>query len=439
MSATTTASEIFESIRIKVRTGELKAGETLPPVRELAVQLDVNRNTVASAYKKLVAAGIAVTNGRYGTIVKGPGDLPEQEGTSSLTTLKDVSGGNPELSFLPDITSLIKAVTPVPRTYGEPVMNPALAKQGMQWFSRDVPGEFGLNLTYGAIDAIERLITGFLAAGEKIAVEEPCFLSSINTIRSLGYVPLGVEVDRNGLLPEALLGALKSGAQVVLVTPRAHNPTGCSLSPQRAEEIKAILENFPHVMVIVDDHFSLLSMENYHNIIPACTHHWAIIRSVSKFLGPDLRMALVASNPETARRLGLRLASGTNWVSHILQDIVEKALASAVVRKKIKKAAGLYQSRREALLTALREQGIVITRPYDGLNVWLCLEKPPAEVVRLMEDKGWLIRSGSSFYLNKERYAIRLTPASQSDRQLKALARDLAEALLETGNAVKEE
>ena len=48
------ASEIFDSIRQHITSGKLAKGETLPPVRELAVQLDVNRNTVAAAYKRLV-------------------------------------------------------------------------------------------------------------------------------------------------------------------------------------------------------------------------------------------------------------------------------------------------------------------------------------------------------------------------------------------------
>lgn len=47
-----TANEIFDSIRQHVTTGTLAAGETLPPVRELATELNVNRNTVAAAYKR---------------------------------------------------------------------------------------------------------------------------------------------------------------------------------------------------------------------------------------------------------------------------------------------------------------------------------------------------------------------------------------------------
>lgn len=58
-----TASEIFDSIRHLVQSGALKPGDVLPPVRELAGKLSVNRNTVAAAYKRLVTSGTAISQG----------------------------------------------------------------------------------------------------------------------------------------------------------------------------------------------------------------------------------------------------------------------------------------------------------------------------------------------------------------------------------------
>lgn len=56
-----TANEIFDSIRQHITTGVLVAGDTLPPVRDLATVLNVNRNTVAAAYKRLVTTGLALS------------------------------------------------------------------------------------------------------------------------------------------------------------------------------------------------------------------------------------------------------------------------------------------------------------------------------------------------------------------------------------------
>lgn len=431
-----TASEIFESVRARVRTGELVAGNSLPPVRELATQLDVHRNTVASAYKKLVAAGIVETNGRYGTTVKQVHEHTEQEGAVRQSTLTDVSGGNPDPCALPDLKTLLSAVSLQPRSYGDPVINPGLEKAGRDWFSHDVPDAFGLNVTHGAIDAIERLVSGYLAAGEKIVVEDPCFLSSINAIRGLGYVPAGVPVDRHGLLPHSLQEELEAGAQVVIITPRAHNPTGCSLSRQRAEEIQSVLARFPHVMVIVDDHFSLLSGRDYYNVIATETRNWAVIRSLSKFLGPDMRVALTASNAETSARLSQRLTSGMNWVSHMLQDMAEMALTSDAIRRKISQAAVDYHNRRERLLTALSQHGVAVNGDCDGLNVWLPLISDPSVLLHTLEQQGWLVRPGNRFYVAQPEHSIRLTPAALSDSQLMTLAADLSAALHTSGNKI---
>ena len=91
-----TASEIFDSIRHLVQSGALKPGDVLPPVRELAGKLSVNRNTVAAAYKRLVTSGLAISQGRNGTAIKTHNTLPALEGGDPSSPLKDISSGNPD-------------------------------------------------------------------------------------------------------------------------------------------------------------------------------------------------------------------------------------------------------------------------------------------------------------------------------------------------------
>ena len=85
MFAGKTASDIFDHIRHLVQSGGLQPGEVLPPVRELASQLAVNRNTVAAAYKRLVTSGLAVSQGRNGTAIKARDPLPALEGTEQVS------------------------------------------------------------------------------------------------------------------------------------------------------------------------------------------------------------------------------------------------------------------------------------------------------------------------------------------------------------------
>lgn len=61
----------FEQIRAQlalgVAAGRLKPGERLPPIRELAAELEVSTNTIARAYRELIHEGIAEAAGRRGT------------------------------------------------------------------------------------------------------------------------------------------------------------------------------------------------------------------------------------------------------------------------------------------------------------------------------------------------------------------------------------
>src|SRR3954451_11909429 len=67
----TTAAGIAASVRDLVGTGAFGPGDALPPIRALAAELGVNRNTVATAYRQLVAAGVAETPGGGVTAIAG--------------------------------------------------------------------------------------------------------------------------------------------------------------------------------------------------------------------------------------------------------------------------------------------------------------------------------------------------------------------------------
>lgn len=423
------ASEIFDSIRLLTQSRQLLPGQMLPPVRDLAVALDVNRNTVASAYKRLVTAGIAVTQGRLGTVIRHQQGLGEQEGSLAGSLLVDLASGNPNPAWLPDLAVALAQRAYWPRLYGEAPVNPALNAHARKWLAGECPARFEVDLAHGAVDAIERLLAAYLVAGDKVAVENPCFLSSISTLRMTSLQAVGVMVDAQGMQADALDAVLSKGVQAVLFTPRAHNPTGCSLSKSRAKDLRRVLERYPQVLVIVDDHFALLSNAPYHDVIPASTQRWALIRSVSKVLGPDLRLAFVASDAQTSQRLRLRLASGTTWVSHLLQDVVGACFASPDVWGQIALARADYARRRAWLTAALNEQGIGVTEPSEGLNVWVPLAQDIQPVLLGLAQKGWLVRSGEAFGVNGGASGLRITVSTLDETQVRRLALDIRRSL----------
>lgn len=424
-----TAAGIFDSIRDQVQARVIAPGQALPPVRELAVALGVNRNTVAAAYKRLVSAGIAITQGRHGTSIRpaqGPG---EQEGSLPGSPLTDLASGNPATAWLPDMARVCRAVAPVPRLYGEPTLNADLADSARAWLDDDPPAGYALDLCHGAVDAVERLLAAWLAPGDKVAVEDPCFLGSLNTLRHVGLVPVGVPVDEEGLRPEALADSLAQGVRAVICTPRAHNPTGASFSPARAKALRRVLADFPQALLIEDDHFGPLSATPYRSLIAPATAHWALVRTLSKCHGPDLRLAVVASDAETSRRLRLRLAPGNVWVSHVLQDMAHVLLSSPEDSRRVGEAREDYAQRRRTLADALRAQGIASWSRGDGLNVWVPLPVAGRDVAERLARLGWLVRVADSFCVDTPVQAIRVTVAELAPARAARFARDLRACL----------
>src|SRR5260221_10380508 len=69
-SKITLALQLSQQLTWLVASGQLKAGERLPPVRELAQQLDINLHTVRAAYHKLEADGLVTMRQGTGTLVR---------------------------------------------------------------------------------------------------------------------------------------------------------------------------------------------------------------------------------------------------------------------------------------------------------------------------------------------------------------------------------
>ena len=421
------AQEIFESVRELSNNGELIAGDTLPPVRELAELLGVNRNTVSAAYQRLTKAGIAVTQGRLGTRICQQLDAGEQEGATD-TELFDLADGSPRREWLPDLNKVASQTQLNQYLYGEATLLSSIYQYGKQWFRGACPSDFDITLCNGAIDTLERLMAVHLIPGDKVVVEDPCYISSANAIRLAGMQVIGAEVDANGMRPEALKAALDKGAKAVLITPRAHNPTGATVSQQRANELTAILSDYPNVLVMEDDHFALMAMTKYYSVIPESTQHWAIFRSVSKGLGPDLRMAFVAADKASVKRINTRLAPGMSWVSRVLQSLVYTCLTTKEFQQQLEDAKTNCAHRRTLLLDALSARGINTEMTTDGLNVWIAVGNCQTVTYELSR-KGWLVRPGSSFDIDIQSQAIRVSIQKITAASAQQFAADIAEIM----------
>ena len=87
-SGTPIYRQLIDQIRFGIASGQLKLGEQLPTVRALAVELKVNLNTVAKAYKELEIRNILTTQQGSGTFISQVNDVLQEE--ERKNKLKDI-------------------------------------------------------------------------------------------------------------------------------------------------------------------------------------------------------------------------------------------------------------------------------------------------------------------------------------------------------------
>lgn len=418
------AAEIAESIKEAVRKGQLRPGMSLPPIRRLAAEIGVNRNTVAAAYGYLADAGIVHARGRGGTIVVPFSRSAPPKGVIP-PGVRNLTDGNPDPALLPDIRAFVDRIPLGPRLYGNTTISEELSETAFRWFAADGIDEGHMAVTGGALDAIERILSACLMPGDLVAVEEPCFHRTLYLLHALGLEPVAVPVDAEGMHPEALEEALGRRVRALVATPRAHNPTGATVTSTRSGELRAVLDHFPDLLIVEDDYFAPIALDPPQWIGGPSRRRWAIIRSVSKCFGPDLRLAIVVGDRETIGVLEQRMRVGQRWVSHILQDLVAKMLADRSTVRAMRVAADTYARRRKTLIEALGRNGFA-AQGYDGLNVWMRIPHDE-QLAQALLYRGWAVKSATSFFSQRRTSALRISIGLLPEDDIPTFLGDLLE------------
>lgn len=413
------ASDIAAGVEAAITRGRLAPGSALPPVRELAAQLAVNPNTVASAYRLMRDRGTIETHGRNGTRVRErPATTPASRSLTLPPGTIDLSTGNPDPALLPRLSPSPATRPPL---YGDPVLDPALRRHAERLLERDGVAAEHLACTFGALDGVDRLLSAHLRPGDAVAVEDPGWTQLLDLLAADGLTPLPVPVDDEGPVPAGLASALAAGAKAFVMTTRAQNPYGSVVGERRAELLRAALIAFPDVLTIDDDHGADLAPGPPHHLAGA-TRHWAYLRSASKAYGPDLRIALLAADAITHDRVAGRLRHTARHVSRIIQSMWADALTDHVTQRLVRAAAARYDERRAALIGALAARGIE-AHGSSGLNTWVPVPDESAALSALLaagfaaSPGAWFrVRSGpglrvTTAALGAEGYAERIADA----------------------------
>ncbi len=340
--------------------------------------------------------------------------------------VRDLASGNPDPLLLPPLAGTLARIDPAHKLYGGATKLPELASLAAAEFAADgLDGEIAI--ACGALDAIERALQTELRLGDRVVVEDPSWPRIADLVHALGLAVEPVAVDRRGLVPDQLADALRRGARAVIATPRGQNPTSASVDPARGEALRAVMALHPDVLMIEDDYLARVADAPY---VPLHDPNgrWIVVRSLSKVLGPDLRLAMLAGDPLTVSRVEGRQRLSPGWASHILQQVAALLLREKATTKLLGRAERVYAERRRALVSALAARGIEAAGD-SGLGVWVPLAEEAAVVSELLV-QGWAVSPGERYRFHSSP-GIRVTTADL----LPAETEQLADALASLGRA----
>lgn len=424
-----TSRALTDHVEAAIDDGTIEAGFRLPAIRDVAAAEKTSPATVAAAYKQLRERGLVVTRGRRGTIVAERARPPVAMYTTPPPGTKDLRNGNPAPELIPDLAPFLPALADAPlmSRRADHRNDPALLELAAARLGRDGIPSANLAVVGGAMDGIERLLISHASRGQFVAIEDPTFPAFRDISAALRLTPRPIEIDAEGMRPESLAAALRAGVSAVIVNPRGQNPTGAALTPDRAAELTALLAAHPEVLVIEDDHMAgLVEAPAISLAADPAIERWAVVRSTSKGLGPDLRLAVLTGDPITVSRVSSRQVIGTGWVSNLLQRLVAAMWGSPEVAALQREATAVYRRRREGMLAALAATGIEGIGAH-GFNIWIPVPHEQPVVERLLA-AGWAVSPGDMFRLESGP-GIRVTTARTEAEESAAFARDLAEAL----------
>ena len=255
---------IAEGIRSEVAADRLAPGERLPPIRELARRLGVNRDTVALAYEALAAAGVVESSVGRGTFVaNGAARRETVAPTAALPPLSPLAervldlerarprfgsadGAAPLHTLIPDpglfpaedfrrvLNRVLAAGGPDLLLYGEaqghPRMRAVLAERlrasGIATSAEE------LVLCHGASQGIALALRLFAGPGDAVALEEPTYQNALAAVAGLGMRPAPIPMREGGLdLAVAERTLARPEVKVLYTIPSFHNPLGTTTSP----------------------------------------------------------------------------------------------------------------------------------------------------------------------------------------------------------------
>jgi GntR family transcriptional regulator/MocR family aminotransferase len=374
--------EIYRQLRAAIVDGRLRAGDRLPPTRELAQRLAVARTTVMAVYDRLLSEGFTESHVGRGTFVAGDvRPRPRGSTPSGVLTARDIWESIPEPTALrrafeldfrtgvPDIRSFpfdtwrrLNArewhrSTIGRGSYGDPAGDLGLREAIAQHVSvsRGIRATWGnVIVTSGTQQAMDLVARALISPGDVVAVEDPGYRPPRDLFRSLGAQIVGVPVDEAGMRVDAIPEA----ARLVLVTPSHQYPLGMAMSLGRRLALLAWAED--HDAAIVEDDYDSEFRLSGRPVEPLQMLDDAgrviYVGTFSKSMLPTLRLGF-AVMPDSIRRAMEAAKFVADWHSPVA---TQRALAAFIrdggFARHVRRMRVVYRERHNRISTILNRE-----------------------------------------------------------------------------------
>ena len=304
-----------------------------------------------------------------------------------------------------------------------------------------------LIVTTGSQQALDLLGKTMISPGDKVIVEGPTFLATIQCFRLYGAELVSAPCDDQGVNTDALEKLIADHKpKFVYLIPTFGNPSGALLSLERRKKVLELAVKY-NTLIVEDDPYgdlyfneipppSLLALSSS---VPGSRDLIAYCGSLSKVLSPGLRIGWMVAQPELLGKATMCKQFSDAHTSTFAQATSAQYLKAGRMPATLANVRSVYAKRAKVMGDALtRELGNVVefTQPQGGLFFWVRLTgkggriSDASEFAKRAIEQGVAFVPGAPFYAaNPDSATFRLSFATADvgkiDEGISRLARAL--------------
>lgn len=370
---------IADAVTAAIDHGQLAEGDRLPPHRELAGELGVDVSTVTRAYAEIKRRGLVVGEVGRGTFVRKrvPDAPPTIWDSPTDQNFIDLSHNFPVTAPTnPAISEVVMELTKgfdIGRlmAYQVDLGIKEHRAAGAAWIESMglsfAPEEVGI--TAGAQHGILLALASVSRPGDLVMTEELSFYGIKSAAELLGRSLVGVAMDAEGLVPEELDETCRrTGARVLYCTPTLHNPTTALMSENRRRRVAEVCARHG-VIIIEDDVYGFLLDPRIRPLCSFAMERTIYVTSLSKCIGPGLRIGYIRAPREHLRAVGVALRSTTLMAAPLMAEVAARLIQSGAAHRMSENQRTEVEAR-QAVAAAVLPAAQSIRHP-RAFHVWL--------------------------------------------------------------------